>query len=288
MVACRRLPSPWLERDLVTNDVDISRPSAARVYDYFLGGAHNFESDRVLAERVLALAPWVRLVTYSNRRFLRRAVQYLVNEAGIRQFLDVGSGIPTAGNVHTTAHEVDPESRVIYVDVDPVAVAHGRELLAGDGRVLVVEADLRDVGAVFEGAAGFLDFTEPVAVLMVSVLLFIPDAQRPDEIVSRYLAPVAEGSYLAISHVTDEHAVGELREQAQAVMAAYAVAGTPVVARSREQITSWFAGVELVEPGVVFLDDWRPAGEERPPADVAALSYGGVARKPTTPMGPAA
>ncbi len=262
-------------------ETDLSRPSAARVYDYFLGGMHNFDVDRQLAERVLAVAPWVQDVTHANRRFLKRVVEYLVTEAGVTQFLDLGSGIPTVGNVHETAQRHSQRARVVYVDVDSVAVAYSREVLGGDNDTLVVQADMRDVAAVLDRARELLDFSQPVAVLMVSVLLFLPDDQLPFELVQRYLDPLADGSYLGISHVTDEHATGVLRAQTEAVTAAYAAAGTPIVARTHEQVADFFAGLELVEPGVVPLDGWRTGPDIRlaDPA-IAALSLGGLARKP--------
>jgi hypothetical protein len=259
---------------------DLSRPSAARVYDYFLGGSHNFRVDRQLAEQVLAVAPWVQDVTHANRRFLRRLVQYLVTEAGVTQFLDIGSGIPTVGNVHEIAQQSAPGARVVYVDVDQVAVAYSRALLEGNDQTLVVQADLRDVGVVLAEAGKLLDFSQPVAVLMVSVLLFLADDQGPYELVQRYVEPLAAGSFLGISHVTDEHVTGALREQTEAVTAAYAAAGTPVVARTHEQIAAFFAGLDLVEPKVVALDDWR-AGADVQTSDpaIATLSLGGLARK---------
>ncbi|MDQ7904684.1 SAM-dependent methyltransferase [Phytohabitans sp. ZYX-F-186] len=262
-------------------EADLSRPSAARVYDYFLGGMHNFDVDRRLAERVLAVAPWVQDVTHANRRFLKRLVEYLVAEAGITQLLDVGSGIPTVGNVHQSARERFEDARVVYVDVDPVAVAYSRTLLDGDDHTLVVQADMRDAEVVLDQAEKLLDFSRPVAVLMVSVLLFLPDDQEPLELVRRYLDRLPGGSYLGISHVTDEHVTGALLAETQAVTALYAAAGTPIVARTYEQVADFFTGLELVEPGVVALDDWRNGTGVRvaDPA-IAALSLGGLARKP--------
>ncbi|BCB74550.1 SAM-dependent methyltransferase [Phytohabitans flavus] len=262
-------------------ETDLSRPSAARVYDYFLGGMHNFDVDRQLAEQVLAVASWVRDVTYANRRFLKRVVEYLVTRAGITQFLDIGSGIPTVGNVHETAQQHFEDARVVYVDVDSVAVMYSRGLLEGDNHTLVVQADIRDVETVLDRARELLDFSQPIAVLMVSVLLFVPEDQQPLELVRRYLDPLADGSYLGISHVTDEHVTGTLRAQTEAVTSAYAAAGTPVVARAYEHVAAFFAGLEFVEPGVVALDDWRNGTDVRlaDPA-IAALSLGGLARKP--------
>ncbi|MFC0532074.1 SAM-dependent methyltransferase [Phytohabitans kaempferiae] len=267
-------------------ETDLSRASAARVYDYFLGGMHNFEVDRRLAERVLAVAPWVQDVTHANRRFLKRVVEFLVTQAGITQFLDIGSGIPTVGNVHQTAQGRFGLARVVYVDVDSVAVEYSRKLLEGDDHTLVVQADMRDVETVFDRARELLDFSRPVALLMVSVLLFLPDEQ-PFDLVHRYLDPLAAGSYLGISHVTDEHVTGALRAQTEAVTAAYAAAGTPIVARTYEQVADFFSGLELVEPGVVALDDWRNGTDVRlaDPA-IAALSLGGLARKPMAGMRP--
>jgi len=205
----------------------------------------------------------------------------LVTEAGVSQFLDLGSGIPTVGNVHEVAQRSAPDARVVYVDVDQVAVAYSRAMLEGNDQTLVVQADLRDADVVLTEAGKLLDFSQPIAVLMVSVILFLANDQRPYELVQRYVEPLAAGSFLGISHVTDEHVTGALREQTEAVTAAYAAAGTPVVARTHEQIAAFFAGLELVEPGVVPLDDWLAGTDVRTsdPA-IAALSLGGLARQP--------
>ena len=257
--------------------IDVSRPSSARVYDYFLGGAHNFAVDRALADQIAAMTPNLGETMRANRAFLRRAVRYLV-AAGVRQFLDIGSGIPTAGNVHEVAQAEAPDARVLYVDVDPVAVEHSRAILAGNDRAGVLHADLREpdriLAEVREGK--LLDLAEPVAVLLAGVLHFIADSEDPAGIVRTLSGAVASGSYLLISHATADGQPSEVVE-AQRLSGK---TGTDIVLRSHEQIAGYFAGYTLVEPGLVFIPAWHPD-----PADPAMAhpervgAYAGVVRR---------
>ena len=233
--------------------VDLERPSIARVYDFYLGGSHNFECDRSFARRVLEVMPELSMVVRENRAFLRRAVRYLCAQ-GIDQFLDLGSGIPTVGNVHEVAGELLPDRRVVYVDHDPIAVAHSTELLRGDDRVAVLGADLTDPRAVLADPVlrGHLDLSRPVAVLLVAVLHFVDDDRHPERLVADYVSGVAPGSYLAISHASTE------RDMVDAAVL-YNQPNSPgsTRLRSRDEIAELFGGLELVEPGLVRMPLWR-------------------------------
>ncbi|GLZ51136.1 hypothetical protein Acsp07_07530 [Actinomycetospora sp. NBRC 106378] len=255
--------------------VDLDRPSAARVYDYYLGGSHNFAVDREMAQRAVADWPELPGIMRSNRAFLRRAVRWC-GEQGIDQFLDVGSGIPTVGNVHEVARATDPAARVVYVDVDPVAVAHSLALLDGDPLTGVVQADLCDV----EGVLGdpvtteLLDLDRPVALLVVALLHFVGDDRRPDEVLARYRDQLAPGSVLVLSHASADDA----GEHADGHVALYRRTATPMSMRSHAQVLRFFDGFTLVEPGLVPLPLWRPDG----PVDGAGAAvpgYAGVGRR---------
>ncbi len=244
-----------------SEDLDIERPSPARVYDYYLGGSHNFVVDRRLARQAMDLWPELPLIMQANRAFLRRSVRYLVRQ-GITQFLDIGSGIPTEGNVHEVAQAASPLSRVVYVDIDPVAVAHSRAMLAGNPLADIIRADLRNVTAIFDDprARQLLDPSQPMGVLMVAMLHFVPDEADPANIVARYRQMMAPGSYLVVSHATHEGRP----DQAGPHTELYRRAGAPLTMRSRLEVEALFDGFELVPPGVVFLPLWRPDS----PADV--------------------
>jgi SAM-dependent methyltransferase len=262
-------------------ELDLDVPSAARAYDYFLGGAHNFEADRAFAEQVRAIAPGVPDVTRLNRSFLRRVVHHYLDQ-GIDQFLDLGSVIPTVGNVHEIAQERLPEARVVYVDYEPVAFAYARSLLVDNPYATIIQADIRDSDGVLghPETRALLDFSRPIGLLMVGVLLFIGPEDRPADLVAAYRRRLAPGSLLAISHIADEHADDDLKAQVARLVAAYAEADEHVYVRTREEITSWFDGMELVEPGVTFLPDWRPESIEESSNVARPLGYGGVARQP--------
>jgi hypothetical protein len=242
-----------------TGGVDLTRPSAARVYDYYLGGAHNFAVDREMAERAIGLWPDLPMIMQQNRAFLRRAVQFCV-DAGIRQFLDLGSGIPTVGNVHEVAQDAAPESRVVYVDNDPVAAAYSENILRGNDRAGVVQADLRRPDEVLTspGVRTLLNLDEPIAVMMVAVLHFVPDSDDPSAIVAKYREAMAPGSYLVLSHASQ----AGRPDQADSHQDLYQRTATPMTMRTREQVTGLFDGFDLVEPGVVFFPEWRPVSPE--------------------------
>ncbi|GAB2684376.1 SAM-dependent methyltransferase [Saccharopolyspora gloriosae] len=239
-----------------TEDIDVRRPNSARMYDYFLGGSANFEIDREAGRKVIEAMPDTVHSIRANRGFLGRAVRYLV-EQGVEQFLDLGSGVPTVGNVHEIAHVLDPSVRVVYVDKEPVAVAHSRQLLGDVKQADIIEADLRDVRGVLDGATatGLLDTARPVGLLMVSVLNFIADYQETTEVVRGYLDGLVPGSYLALSHAT---AAGLPQETADRVAEVYRNVNPPSYWRSPEQIDALLGGLELVPPGLVAPSHWRP------------------------------
>ncbi|MBW4720773.1 SAM-dependent methyltransferase [Saccharothrix obliqua] len=237
------------------SDIDLTRPSAARVYDYYLGGAHNFAVDREMARQAIAMWPEVPLIMQANRAFLRRAVEFCAAR-GVDQFLDLGSGIPTAGNVHEVARTANPEAHVVYVDSDPIAVTYSRTILGDDRRTAVVQEDLRDPGAVLAAAGELLDFARPVAVMMVAVLHFVPDGDRPEDVVAAYRDAVVPGSHLVVSHATHDGQADTHQELYRKRTS------TPMTMRSADRVRSLFAGFELVEPGVVHLPRWRPSSPD--------------------------
>ncbi|HEX7302198.1 SAM-dependent methyltransferase [Lentzea sp.] len=260
-------------------DVDLERPSIARVYDYWLGGAHNFAVDRAVAERTLEAMPDLRGVVLHHRAFLRRVVRHLLRR-GVRQFLDLGSGIPTVGNVHEIAQHADPGARVVYVDVDPVAVAHSRSLLSGNGRVGVLQADVRDFGGVLGSpeVSELLDFDEPVAVLMIALLHFVSDEEDPRGVVAGYRDHLAPGSFLAVSHAGydgDEESAAS--REARKI---YDDDVTPMTLRGRAELTRLFDGFSLVEPGVVRVPAWRPESpDDVPEPDGRFPGFAALGRK---------
>ena len=266
------------ERTWVPPGVDVDQPSTARTYDYYLGGGHNFAADRQLGDQVMLAIPEVRDIARLNRDFLRRAVLFLVS-SGVRQFLDLGSGIPTVGNVHEVAQQADEQVRVVYVDKEPVAVAHSRLLLDGNERATIVQADMCEPANVLQAAETqrLLDFEEPLGLLMVGVLHFVSDEQHPREIVAEYRDRLAAGSYLALSHVTAD----SRPEEAAAVVELYRRADDQLHPRTRAEVTELFTGFDLLEPGVVSTALWRPESPEElgPDAEHSEV-YAGVARKP--------
>nr|MDT0662575.1 SAM-dependent methyltransferase [Micromonospora sp. DSM 115978] len=247
--------------DWAPDNIDLSRPSVARAYDYWLGGSHNFEVDREFARQAMAAVPDLRLVARANREFLHRAVRFMLGQ-GIRQFLDVGSGIPTVGNVHEIAERVDPDARVVYVDIDPVAVAHSEQILADRPNAIALLEDLRHAEAILDHpeTRRLLDLDQPVGLLLVSVVHAIPDQDDPYGLVKRLWTALAPGSCVAISHVTTDSRPDEMGEGAR-------LSGrtqTPVTARTKSQVEAFFTGLDLVEPGLVWSPLWRPES----PADV--------------------
>lgn len=258
----------------------VDRPSVARIYDYFLGGFNNFAVDRAAAERLCALAPDTPEIMRANRAFLRRAVEFLLDH-GVDQFLDLGSGLPTAGNVHEVAQERDPGARVVYVDSDPVVVAHGTALLRDNPRAAAVQADVRHPEAILAHPAvrRVLDLDRPLAVLLVAVLHFVTDDRAAARAVAALRARLAPGGYLVIAHGTDEGLPPDLLAQGQQI---YTQAASPFKARSRAQVARFFRGLELVEPGVVYVPRWRPDGPDERFFDQPERSrnLAGVGRKP--------
>ena len=259
----------------LTIDTSVAHP--ARVYDYWLGGKDNFAADREAAERVLAVSPGLRWRIQANRRFLARAVRYLADEAGIRQFLDIGTGIPSANNTHQVAQEVTPGARIVYVDNDPIVLSHARALLTSgpQGATQYVHGDVRDPGPIIESAAETLDFGQPVALMLIGVLHLIQDSEDPWGLVAWLMAQLPAGSYLAISHPAIDIAPG----QAEAQRRYNERVSTPQTLRDRDQVARFFEGLELVEPGLVYVHTWRPGEFDTAPED-ATSAWGGVARKP--------
>jgi hypothetical protein len=262
-------------------EIDSSKPHAARVYDYFLGGTNNFTVDREAAAEVLRNSPSVRTAARENRAFLGRAVRYLAAEAGIRQFLDIGAGLPATASVHSVAQAVAPSTRVVYVDNDPLVLAHARALLASapEGRIGYIQADLRDPAAILSDPVtrGVLDFGQPIGLVMVAILHFIQDADNPEQVLATLLDALPPGSYLAASHLTTEH------DPAATTAGQRAMQRAGIAMRKRDSgefARLAFRDLELVPPGVVLVSEWRPdvAGPRPTPAQVNC--YGGVARKP--------
>jgi hypothetical protein len=260
--------------------VDLETPAEARMYDFYLGGSHNFAADRRLAQRAIDAYPDIRAYCIANRSFLRRSVSALAT-LGVDQFLDLGSGIPTVGNVHEVARSANPGARTVYVDADPVAYAHGASLLADEPDARFLQADLRDPLAVLghPGLDGFLDFDRPVAVLLYSVLPFIPDADGPADIVAAYRDATVPGSYLALSHGTADYKP----DQVGALTEVYTEAIHTMHPRSRAAILDLMSGYDLLEPGLTDAILWRPEPEVVDPlgGDVTRYSlYAAVGRLP--------
>jgi hypothetical protein len=257
---------------------DTSVAHQARVYDYLLGGKDNYAADRAVAEATLKINPDLAPSAHANRAFLGRAVRYLAGEAGIRQFLDIGTGIPTAGNTHQVAQAIAPQSRVVYVDYDPIVLAHARALLTSHeaGATEYIDADLRDTKTIIDEAAKLLDFTEPVAVTLISILHALPDGDDPHAIVARLLDAVPSGSYLAISHMgSDLMAAQTLQEMDEVWKRSSQQQYTP---RDRDQVARFFDGTDLVEPGLVRVEEWHP---EPGAADArTTIMWCAVGRKP--------
>ncbi|MFI6229478.1 SAM-dependent methyltransferase [Micromonospora echinospora] len=267
------------DRSGPSDGIDTSVPTAAGMYDYYLGGRDNFAADRRAANKVLAAAPEVILMARENRGFIQRAVRFLAREAGIRQFLDIGSGLPTQGNVHEIAQAEAPDARVVYVDNDPKVLARSRLLKTTEAKTTsVITADLRDPDAILNHpeTRALIDFDQPMAILLVAVLHFIDDETDPYAIVARLRDAMAPGSYLVVNHATAD----PRPDNAGGAKEVYKNTRYPATHRSREQIERFFDGVRLLDPGLVFVPAWRPDTEtDITPEEVWIL--GGVGRKPT-------
>lgn len=267
-----------METGFALSEIDTTTPHPARIYDALLGGKDNYAADRQAIRQLLRAAPEARDSARANRAFLQRAVRYLVGEAGIRQIIDVGTGIPSAGNVHEVAAQVAPGTRVAYVDNDPIVHVHANALLTGSGTTTIVLADLREPEAILghPKVRTLIDFTQPVALLLVAILHFITDAENPARILAVFRDALPAGSYLALSHATADLRPASAREAA----AVYDQATSPVTLRTQAQVAAFFDGWDLAEPGLVQVPSWRPDG--RPPRQREldrVWVYGGVGRK---------
>jgi len=257
--------------------VDTSVAHIARIYDYWLGGKNHFAADREAGDEAVRAYPDMHMSVRQNRAFLQRAVRYLAG-AGIRQFLDIGTGLPSADNTHEVAQAVAPDSRVVYVDNDPIVLAHARALLTSspEGVTGYLDADARETGTIITEAGKLLDFGQPVAVMLIAVLHLIPEEDDPYQIVADLLAAVPSGSYLVVSHVASD-----LQRQSPGINAAAArlsqVMFQRVTARSQDQVLKLFNGLEILEPGIVPVQDWRPDG---PQEGIRSAMRGGIGRKP--------
>ena len=258
--------------------VDTQRANVARVYDYLLGGSHNFLSDQDLGRAMAAVDPNVRAIARANRDFLGRAVRFLA-AAGIRQFLDIGSGIPTQGNVHEVAHQADPDARVVYADLDPVVIAHSTAILAGHDNAAIIRGDLREPGKILTHPASqqLIDFSQPVGLLLVAVLHFIGDAEDPSRLVATLREALAPGSYLVLCHATNESRPTVTQAAEKVYQRSVPTQGRT---RSRTEILRFFEGFDLVEPGLVYIPEWRPDSPGDVPSDPSKFWFlAGMARK---------
>ena len=256
-------------------DTSVAHP--ARIWDYFLGGKDNFAADRLAAQGVLEVMPTMPMVARAGRAFLGAAVHYLATSGGVSQFLDIGTGLPTANNTHEVAQRANQQARIVYVDNDPIVLSHARALLTSgpDGKTAYVDADIRDTDRILAEAARTLDFSQPVAVMLLAILHMIPDSDDPPGIVARLMDAVPSGSYLALSHPASDVRAAEAAEMTKRLNTRIGSArGTP---RDRNQVTRLFGRLELAEPGVVQPQWWRPGG---PVAGAEVMLWSGVARKP--------
>jgi O-methyltransferase involved in polyketide biosynthesis len=262
--------------------VDLDRPSAARIYDYFLGGAHNFEVDRQAADALAKVHPAIGLGMRANRSYLRRAVGHIAH-SGVDQFLDLGSGIPTVGNVHEIAQRVNPRARVVYVDVEPVAVTHANTILAGNDLAVAISADLREPYAVLNDpeVKALLDRSRPIGLIMAGVLQYVADEDDPVGMIRGYTDRMAPGSHVAMSHPSRDELTVERAAGATAASALYDRTRTPFHYRTKAEFEAFFAGLDLVEPGVVHMWDWRPeTGTGIGELNGRVTGFAGVGRKP--------
>ena len=255
-------------------------PHVARVYDYWLSGKDNFTADRVAGEEAIKAFPGIRLSAQANRAFLRRTVRYLTGSQGVRQFLDIGTGLPAASNTHEVSQAVAPESNVVYVDNDPLVLAHARALLTSraEGHTAYLDADLREPDEILEQAAGTLDFTRPVAIMLLAILHYIPDLADARQTVATLIDAVPAGSFLVISHAATDLLPDDVTAFEKALNA-HLPPDHHHTARSHDNVTGFFDHVELVQPGLVRVSDWRPDSPEE--AATPTILWGGVGRKPS-------
>ncbi|MBF6170980.1 SAM-dependent methyltransferase [Nocardia blacklockiae] len=268
--------------DFEPREIDVSRPSSARLYHYYLSGEAVFEVDKIFGEHLFEVFPHADAWAHHNRAFLRRAVKFMVGQ-GIRQFLDIGSGLPTVGNTHEVARQLAPETRVVYVDNDLEAVNRADELLRGQratDRTAVLEADLRRPEVILDHpeTRRLIDFDQPLGLLIVSVWPFIPDADRPRELMARLRERLPAGSYVAMSHASMSEVDAETQQLAAEIAEMYSDTSDPLTMRDRDDIAALFEGLELVEPGLVYAADWRPeepvdTADQARPGNFAAVGY---------------
>ena len=262
----------WLQRSASGRDkaaqIDVRRAHSARVYDYWLGGKDNFAADREAAEEAIAASPGIVADARANRAFLARSVRFLARERGVRQFLDIGTGLPSPPNTHDVAQSIDPAARVVYIDNDPIVIAHARAMMVSgpDGSCDHVEADLRDPAAILKAAGRTLDLGRPVALLLLLILHLIPDADGPEEVVRSLLAGLPEGSYLVVSHPASDIRPDSVADMTRRMN--QRLNGPKATVRDRDQVTRFFDGLELLEPGVVEPPQWRPDPGAPAPSDV--------------------
>ena len=271
-----------MRADLMADDapppkIDTTVAHIARVYDYWLGGKDHFAVDRAVGDKVLEIHPETVLSVRANRAFLARSVRYLAATEGIRQFLDIGTGLPSANNTHEVAQAVAPEARVVYVDNDPIVLAHARALLTSspEGATAYLDADIRDMDTILDGAAEVLDFSKPVAVMLVAVLHMLRDEEDPRGVVTRLMSAVPPGSFLVVSHLASDVQPETMAEMGRRLNESMT---QQVTMRSKDEVTRFFDGLSLVEPGVVRTHEWRP--DTPRDAKTPGVLWAGVARKP--------
>lgn len=266
-------------------ELDVTTPTAARMYDYYLGGTAHYTIDKVFGERMLKVCPYLDVMAHHNRAFLQRASLYMAVEGGIEQFLDIGSGIPTAGNTHHVVRGYLPDARVVYVDNDLEAVNQSFDLLASEGTsdVVIIEADVRHPESILEHpeTLRLLDFDRPLGLLLVGVLPFVSDDDRPYELMARYLDQLASGSYVALSHGSADELTGDIKETFLDVIQSHGdETRDGATLRNREQFTAFFDGLTILEPGVVYAPDWRPTEPVDTDDPTRPSDFAAVARKP--------
>ncbi len=265
--------------DQFSVNIDTSKPNVARMYDYLLGGYHNFEADRQLAEQILAVHPDSKINAFINRRVLKRMVEYLT-QAGISQFLDIGAGIPTVQNTHEVVQAINPDAKVVYVDIDPIAVAHSKMLLADNPNVKAFQADAAQIEMILDHPVTkeLIDFRQPVGVLLISVLHYITDDDAAFRVVEKIKSAIVSGSYVAIIHSTLDGYKPASAEEGDRLLKLASAARH----RDKAEIAQFFEGLEIVEPGLVYSPRWRPESEDDPFYDEPwrAFGYGGIGRKP--------
>ncbi|MEV5343155.1 SAM-dependent methyltransferase [Streptomyces sp. NPDC052676] len=263
--------------DSLRERINTSQPHTARIWNYWLGGKDNYEVDRAAGDQIRRLHPGIGAYAQADRLFLGRAVRHLVQEAGIRQFLDIGTGLPTADNTHEVAQRLAPDARIVYVDNDPLVLAHARALLTStpEGRTDYLDEDLRNVDAILEHAGKTLDFSQPVGLILLGVVIFIGDDEDPYGLVRRLVDALPAGSHLVLSHTITSPSMPDVDEAVKF----WNEHGTPkLTQRTPEQVVRFFDGLELLEPGVVSCSRWRPEGGDGTEPDEVAM-FGGVARK---------